>query len=392
MEPVSGLLLLLVCGLTAGCVAAAVVLWPRLGGPGARPLLARSGTLLATQALMTVSAVLLANRYFVFYATWNDLLGGDTAQVRVERVQPSGGVRMPADEPVRRMPTDLGPRRPGRERDPAADGRVDRLRFRGARSGLAAELYVYLPPQYFQAAYAGRRLPVVMVLADGAADGKADAGKDPSAGAMAWIRQGRLPSAADDAEGPGNAQPMVYAMVGQGHGCIDVPGRSAGASGLAETFLSQDVPEALADTYRLPRTRKGWGLLGLAAGGHCAARLAMLHSDRFAAAAALGGRFGLPPAPPAGPGGDPYGGSRAYRLDNDLLWRLENLPPPPVAVLAAAGTGGEDAREAERFTARVKPPMMTGSVLVPGSPGTLRQWRGRLRPVLEWTGAHLRGE
>ncbi|WP_067453364.1 alpha/beta hydrolase [Actinomadura macra] len=393
MEPVSGAFLLPVCGLTIACVTATVLLWPRLARPGPRRLLARSGMLLATQALMTACAVLLANRYFVFYATWNDLLGGDTARVRVEQVQPNGGVRAGTAGLVRRMSTDLGPRRRGGDRDPAEDGRVDLLWFRGARSGLDSEVYVYLPPQYFQAAYATRRLPVVMLLADGASG---DAARAPAGGAMAWLRQGRLPAAADAAERPGTAQPMIYAMVGRAHGCIDPAGRPARTSGLTETLLAQDVPEALAGTYRLPRTRKGWGLVGFAAGGQCAARLAMLHSDRFAAAAAINGRFGLPGTPPAdagdGPDGDPYGGSRAYRLDNDLLWRLENLPPPPVAVLAAAGTGGEDAREAERFTALVRPPMAAGKILVPGAPGTLRQWRDHLPQVLEWTSGRLQSE
>ena len=109
MEPVSGTFLLLVCGLTAVCVTATVVGWPRLAGSGARPLLARSGMLLATQALLTAAAILLTNRYFVFYATWNDLFGSDTTNAQVEQVQPTGGAHVGATGFVHRTSTDLGP-------------------------------------------------------------------------------------------------------------------------------------------------------------------------------------------------------------------------------------------------------------------------------------------
>lgn len=414
MELISGTFLFLVGALAAGCLVAAVVLWPRVAGSGVRPLLARSGILLASQVTLTAALVLLTNKYFVFYATWNDLLGPDTVEVKVNQVQPSRGEEAVPSALVHRTTTDLGPKRRGHDRVPARDGRVDRLEIRGARSGLDSEAYVYLPPQYFQPAYDKKRLPVVVLISGGPSDDR-----------TAWIRQASLPEAADTARTAGRAQPMIYAMVRSVRGlvpsprppagpgadtglprpgtqdvlpaaCLDLPGH---AGGQAETYFAQDLPLALAGTYRLPRTRGGWGIAGFATGGQCAARLAMLHSDRFAAAASINGQFNLPtdgqPAGPDGPGGpgpDPYGGSRPYRLDNDLFWRLEHLAPPPVAILAAAGTQGPDAQQASRFASLAKPPMQAGKTLVPGAPQTLRQWRGHLPAVLEWLSAHLRGE
>ncbi|MEV4003402.1 hypothetical protein [Actinomadura sp. NPDC049753] len=333
-----------VCLLALGCAVAAVVLWRRLAGTGVRAVLARSGLLLATQAALTASIVLLANRYFVFYATWNDLLGNDPARLRVEHVQP----RRAAGRLVERTATGLGPKRAGHGADPAKDGRVDRLTVHGARSGMDAEAYVYLPPRYFQRA---ERLPVVVLMGDAApADRLRDAGLLRAAG---------------------RTQPMVYAVVRLrgAADCMDVPGRHAT---LGETYLSQDLPEALASQYRVTEAREGWGLAGAGDGGWCAARLAMVRSDRFAAAASVGGRFGAP-------AGDLYGGSERYRLGDDLLWRLQNVPPPPVSVLVAAGRSDEQAR---RFAALARPPMRVETSQA-GGPSAFPS-------VLMWLGARLR--
>ncbi|QKG25279.1 hypothetical protein [Actinomadura verrucosospora] len=469
MEPISAGFLALVCLPAAACLVAAVVLWPRFAGRGVRPVAARTGLLLGSQALLTAAVVLLVNRYFVFYATWDDLLGGTTTNAKVKQVQPNRGAEAAPAGLAHRVTTALGPKRRGHPRDPGKDGRVDRLDVQGARSGLDAQAYVYLPPQYFQPKYAHQRLPVVISIAD-----------DASGGAMAWLRQAKLPDEALAAAASGGVQPMIYAMLGpvrrftpakppsaeppsagtprtgpssrpgdrgkRGHkhrtekprgpigvtpvtkqgtakprdvrpaGCLDLPGV---AGGQAETFLSKDLPLALAGTYRLPETRAGWGLAGLTAGGQCAARLAMLHSDLFTAAASLNGRFGLPTdgtgartvvrlnPPAAGTGAtasggsgravkqgpdDPYGGSEAYRLDQDLTWRLQHLPPPPVSVLAAAQSAGADAQAAEQFAALAKPPMRVDKLLVPGNRVTLGQWRSQLPAVLAWLSAHLKGE
>ncbi|MBD2898273.1 hypothetical protein amrb99_72400 [Actinomadura sp. RB99] len=205
MQPVSAAFLVLVCAPAAACVVAAVVLWPRFAGRGVRPVAARTGLLLGSQALLTAAVVLLVNRYFVFYATWDDLLGGTTTSATVKQVQPSRGAEAAPAGLVHREATELGPKRRGHQRDPAEDGRVDRLDVEGARSGLGAQAYVYLPPEYFQPRYANRRLPVVIAVSD---DGT---GSDTG---TAWLRQARLPDAAVAAIRAGRAQPVIYAAVG----------------------------------------------------------------------------------------------------------------------------------------------------------------------------------
>ncbi|MFI0447029.1 alpha/beta hydrolase [Actinomadura sp. 6N118] len=399
LEPTSAGLILPVCLLAAAVFVLSVRRWPRLTGRGAGPLLGRAGLLLTCQVTLTAAIILISNRYFVFYATWKDLLGSDRVNVQVKQVQQSKGKEADPASLVRRTSTDLGPSRRGRKHDPVKDGQVDRLEITGARSGLQGEAYVYLPPEYFKPGHTARRLPVTIFMSGAPSDDR-----------LAWIKQARLPrSTADGAAGP----PMISVMIrstrglspvkqppagpegakglphagkpapGRPNACLDVPGQRGGR---AETFFAQDLPVALGDTYRLPQGRQGWGIAGFGQSGQCAARLAMLHSDRFAAAASVSGLF----TPAQGPY---YGGSKAYQQDNDLLWRLKNLPAPPISFLAAVGKDDpHTTEEAAQFVKLVRPPMSAEQLALAASPETLKGWQGHLPHVADWLARHLRAE
>ena len=414
-EPTSAGLLLPICLLAAGGFAFTLWAWRRTGGRSVLAVLSRTGLLLTCQVLMTATLVLLANKYFVFYQSWNDLFGSDRVNVGVKTVQNSKGQESNPADLIKRTTTDLAPKRKGRTPDPAKDGRVDKLEIRGARSGLDTEAYAYLPPQYFQPQFAKKRLPVTLFMSGG---------NGPSDDKLAWIKQAKIAEVSLKEAAEGRAQPMIFIMlrsyaglnpakqppagpeatkglpktapVGGGHPttCLDVPGLR-GAQ--AETFFAQDLPVSLADTYRLPRTRKGWGAVGYGTSGQCAARLAMFHSDRFAAAASIDGNFDLPEGgvgtTAKGRHADLYGGSKAFRQDNDLLWRMRNLPQPPVAMLLAAGSGsGKPAQQATEFASLAKPPMKADKSLIDGVPASLKAWHGDLPAVIDWLGAHLQAE
>jgi hypothetical protein len=412
-EPTSAGLLVPVCLLALAGFAVTLWLWRRMAGRGPLAVLSRTGLLLTCQVLITASLVLLSNKYFVFYQTWNDLFGSDRVNVGVKNVQNNKGQESNPADLIKKTATDLAPRRKNRKPDRAKDGQVDKLEIRGARSGLDTEAYAYLPPQYFQPQYAKKRLPVTMFMSGGSSDDK-----------LAWIKQAKLAETGLQEAAAGRAQPMIFIMlrsyagltpakqppagpeatkglpktapVGGGHPttCLDVPGLR-GAQ--AETFYAQDLPVSLADTYRLPRTRKGWAAVGYGTSGQCAARLAMFHSDRFAAAAVVDGNFDLPEGgvgqTPKGKHADLYGGSKAFRQDNDLLWRMQNLPQPPVAMMLAAGSGsGKAAQQATQFAGLARPPMKADKSLVTGAPATLKAWRTDMPALVDWLGAHLQGE
>ncbi|MCP2335071.1 hypothetical protein [Actinomadura rupiterrae] len=421
MEPSNLSFIGLVCLVAAALTVATLWLWSRLAGAGLKRLAARSALLLGTQVALTLAITLLVNRWFVFYNTWDDLFGPARSNAKVQKVQPSRGKETTPGKLVKRTPTALGPHRPGRAADPKVDGRVDKLEITGATTGLTTEAYAYLPPQAFQPQNKGKRLPVVLAISGGfgASDDK-----------LAWIKQAHLPEEAARAASTGKSQPVIYVMMrsvkgltqsserpagdgttgggvkppasGGSHpqACLNVPGKGTGQ---ALSFYAQDVPLALSEVYHLPYDHKGWGVMGFGSSGQCAARLAMTDSFRFGTAVTLNAMFDLQAELPGGlaaddtPGtagkpSDPFGGSAAYRQEQDLYWRLDHMPPPPLSMLVMAGTGGRQAPQADRFTSLAKAPLHAEKSLVPVTGDTLAAWHAQMPQIVAWLGSRLQGE
>ncbi|MEV4257544.1 hypothetical protein AB0J52_30675 [Spirillospora sp. NPDC049652] len=432
MEPSNLSFIGLVCLLAAVLGIGTLWLWPRLAGGGLKRLGARTVLLGASQVALTLAIVLLVNRWFVFYNTWDDLFGPVRSNEKVQTVQPSRGKETTLGKLVKRTPTTLGPRRPGRPADPKVDGRVDRLQITGATTGLTAEAFAYLPPQYFQPQNRGKRLPVVLAISGGSG---------PSDDRLAWIRQAHLPEEASKLTAANRAQPVVYVMMRSVKGltqaaerpagggttgggvkspanpgthpaaCLNLPGKGTGQ---ALSFYAQDVPLALREVYHLPADHRGWGVLGFGSSGQCAARLAMTDSARFGTAATINATFGLSSEVPSGltandqPGqggegapngprgpwaGDLFGGSVDYRLEQELIWRLENMPPPPISMLLTVSTNAmRQLQQTDVFVARAKPPMRVQKTLVSGPGPSLASWRGQMPQIALWFSANLQGE
>ena len=336
--------------LAAAAFSVCVRLLPRFSGGGARPVLARAGLVIGTQ-LVAVFAVLAAvNSFFEFFGSWSDLLGTDGGGVNVvggpraaEPPAAAGGGR--SLQPVSGTPA------PGL---PKKDGHVRAVVVHGARSGLTATSYVYTPPRNVLPGH--RTLPVVLVL---------------SARPSRLLTILHLPEIVAGQVAAGALPPAVYVLTAPPAPCVDVPGGRQG-----ETFLSQDLPMAVAASYHV--AADGWAVVGDASGGYCAAKLALAHSDRFTAAASAAASYGAPP-------GDLYGHSAAIRDENDLLWRLRHLPSPPVSLLVLAGRADARARLVPEL---VRPPGYA-QVLTLTDGGALPAWRRDLPAVLRRLGRRL---
>ena len=144
----------------------------------------------------------------------------------------------------------------------------------------------------------------------------------------------------------------------------------------------QDVPEAVSGAYRTARTRTGWGLAGYSTGGFCAAKLLLLHSDRFSAAASMAGHFD---ALLDRTTRELYGGSKQIRRSSDLVWRLRNLPQPPVSVLVASADVGEKTYpSAQRFMRAARPPLVVDKLLLPTGGHNFKTFRKYIPPSIAW--------
>ena len=134
-----------------------------------------------------------------------------------------------------------------------------------------------------------------------------------------WLEQGALEATADALIREGIIPPTVVVMPGCQSWWLDGHNEAA-----ATAFLSDLIPH-IESTYPVSKERSGRFVAGLSAGGYGATRFALMHPERFAAAAALSPATYVP-LPPAN--------SSAYRhpafLDgagdfDQGLWQRNNF-------------------------------------------------------------------
>jgi S-formylglutathione hydrolase FrmB len=247
----------------------------------------------------------------------------------------------------------------------------------GRRTGISvAGDYVYLPPQYFQPAYARARFPVVLVMT----------GYPGSA--LAIVTRLGVPSTAARLVAARLATPAIYVMMNvspvmpRDTECTNVP-----AGPQVESFFARDVPLAIEQAFRAQSSPGGWAAMGYSTGGLCATKLAMLNPRQFPSAVALAGYY---KALRDHTTGNLYGGSNAYRNENDPYWRLQHLPDPPVSVLVTSSKIGEKTYPgALKFLSLVRPPMRAYSLFLPQGGHNFGSWTRELPQSLEWLSQRL---
>ncbi|MFC5906570.1 alpha/beta hydrolase [Streptacidiphilus monticola] len=361
---------LLAAVLALAAVVATVWLWPRLAGRNWRALLGRSVVLLLGQAL-TLSAVALAtNDWGGFYSSWGDLLGTDRGGIEFNaHASAHEPVRILGAKPVPLMLKNVPPGGSG--------GVVQQVTILGGRTGIVQSAYVYLPPQYFQPGYAHRTFPTVVVLTGypGSPQNLISRMKVHTVAAQAIYRKQMQPAVLVLTR-PSVALPRDTE-------CQDVPGGPQ-----ARTFLAQDLRRAIAARYRVGTSARSWGVLGYSTGGYCALALAMRDAGAYTAAASLSGDYAVRTDATTG---DLFHGDARLRRQADLLWRLRNLPMPPVSVLVASSHSGEaDYRATRAFIAAARPPLNVASLFLPSGGHNFDTWSRELPTALVWTANQLR--
>jgi S-formylglutathione hydrolase FrmB len=390
--------------------AAAVWLWPRFAPQRIGAVAGRVGLIAASQLLAIAAVLVYLNGYFAFFGSWSALFGGAAAA-------PAAAAGTAASsQPIVVTGTDLGPVPGGSALPELANGKlaakpphvyaqhpaptgqatapglnlkggvaqaatdvgkVLQVTVRGEHTGIASvDDYVYLPPQYFQPAYAHTRFPVVLALTGYP--------NDP------WsivIRLG-LPATAARLTAGGQIGPAVYVMMNvsvalpRDTECTNVP-----AGPQAFTFLAQDVPLAVERTFRVQAGRSGWSVIGYSTGGYCAAKLAMMDPYQFSSAVSLAGYYN---ATEDNTTGNIFGGSSAFQNENNLDWRLTHLPAPPVSVLVTSSRVGErDLPGTLAFLGLVRPPMQGYSLILPEGGHNYGTWERQLPQSLEWMNRRL---
>jgi enterochelin esterase-like enzyme len=406
----SGFFIGLMIALAVGSVAATVWLWPRFASQRLTILAARLGLIAASQLLVLAAVLAFVNGYFAFFGSWSALFGnGGSAPIAV-----AGAVA--SSRPIVVTGSDLGPVPGGSALPELADGKLAdkpphfrgqsaspstvtvapdlglnggavaaarkvgkilQITVTGEHTGIAAAAdYVYLPPQYFQPGYAHARFPVVLALTGYPND------------TWSIVRWLDLPSTAADLVARGKIGPAVYVMMNvsvalpRDTECTNVP-----EGPQAETFLAQDVPLAVERTFRVQTGGSGWAVLGYSTGGYCAAKLAMMYPYQFSSAVSLAGYYS---ALQDSTTGNLYGGSTAFRNENNLDWRLMHLPAPPVSVLVTSSLVGEhDLAGTLAFLSLIHSPMHGYSLFLQQGGHNYGTWVRQLPQSLEWLNQRL---
>jgi enterochelin esterase-like enzyme len=242
----------------------------------------------------------------------------------------------------------------------------------GRRTGYQLPAWVYVPSAYFDPAQQARRFPVVLLLAGfpGAIEN--------------WQRQGHMLPILDGLMAQGKLPPMILVSVtqnpepGRDSECVDAVG---GAQ--VDTWLAQDVPDALGAQLRVATDRTQWSAMGYSTGGYCAVDLALRHPDRLASAVSLDGYF----APAIdNTTGDLFKHDRAAQRSFTPALTIHDRRPYPVRFYLVVGDAEAKAeRDARTFAAAVRTPDAVKVVDVPGV-HNWTTWTHALPDALTWLG------
>lgn len=346
--------------LAVGAPVAALLLWPRVGGPRLARGAQRLALIVACQVTAVAVLAVAANDSFYFYTSWSELLGtGGTPAA-------ANGVLSSRTGEAQRVLHGF------RSHPGVAGGLVLDHTLVGARTGLRASALVYLPPQYADPRYAHTRFPVVTVM------------QGYPGNPRLWLTRLPLPQDMAQEVRAGRARPFVAVLVQEtvvpprDTECADVPHGPQ-----VETFLAKEVRADVIRAFRVRSDRAGWAMMGDSTGGFCAVKMAMRHPDLYGSAVSVSGYFR---ALLDGTTGALYGGSARLRDLNSPLWRLQHLPAPPIAALVTGSRQERTYPQTAAFLRLVRPPMQVSSIIAPTGGHNTRAWRAVLPQVIDWLG------
>ena len=320
-----------------------------------------------------VFGVLAVNKYYDYYQTWGAMISDLTHQ-GIDAASHVPGIKFASDS------------KPGTLDGSGAElklaqqqGYTLRMQVTGQRSHITRQVYIYLPPQYFQAAYRAYRFPVLELI-----HGQPGQPQD-------WITVVGVTHAFDHLLADRLAQPAVLLMPDANGGqniSLQCLNQAGGPQDL--TYLAVDLPAQVAHLLRVAPPGRAWGVAGYSEGGFCAANMALRYPHRYGFAGVLSGYFVPLDNQPAGagPAVSPFGGDSWLREQNTPFDELLNLPAATVVPrfwLGAGAADGQDVANAERFWRELRPRQPDAPLtLTPGGGHTMTTWRAEVPSMLSW--------
>ncbi|MFF4339249.1 alpha/beta hydrolase [Kitasatospora sp. NPDC001540] len=323
-------------------IAVALLLWGRVRGPRPFQALSRIAMLLFCQLTAVLTVFVMVNNANLIYGSWDDLLGTGNHVRAVPDLQAqanggTGGAGAPGNDAqhakVLQQFKPVG--------DPKVPNDVQTTDLKGAVSGVDGEVLVWLPPQYDDPAYKDKTFPVVELLPGWPGSSKT------------WFGTLRVSEQLKPMMQGGQVAPFILVsprtnLLGDNTdtGCADVPGKVN-----ADAWLSRDVPQMVLDNFRADPSADRWAVAGYSAGGHCAAKLALEHPDRYRAGISLSGYNDPAVEDKSLTAKDPH-----LREVSNPLNILRSAKTPPKTALYVSGNKGDGLEAGEALKAAAKAP------------------------------------
>jgi enterochelin esterase-like enzyme len=355
-------------------IFAALLVWVALAKQVVFRVLAASLAFLPAMAFGIASV----NKFYDYYQTWGGMINDLTGQgaSSIPKYSAGGaGTNKQFDKDI------------GRVTSTAEDAQVGYLfqtTITGERSRLVRNVWVYLPPQYFQKPYAHYRFPVIELF------------HGSPGNPQAWVDvMDVIPTFLGLLEAhPADAAVLVMPDTDGGLQyslqCLNNPG------GIQDmTFVAEDVPDYIARLVRVQPPGRAWGLAGYSEGGYCTANIALQDPTDWGAAGVMSGYFApISSQVPAGnkPGGKPhvvnvFAGRPTQALINTPQEYITRVPigtQLPTFWLAAGAQDKQDVAAAESFrqVLETRQAVVPFLILPGGHQGSV--WRAALGPMLAW--------
>jgi len=328
-----------------------------------------------------VFGIAAVNKYYDYYQTWGALFSDLSGQAQSIPHLAAASLKRGTAGALEEQITSSS--------DAALDAQYGDLfstTITGPRSHISRQVYIYLPPQYFEKAYASYRFPAIELLHG--------APGEPST----WINVMNVIPIYLGLLTAHKAYPAVLVMPDTDGGlqyslqCLNDP------HGLQDmTFVGKEVPDWVTANLRVQKPGYTWGIAGYSEGGFCAANIGLQEATSFGYVGVESGYFAPSPSqvPLDGkPNGKPVD-VNVFAHDPKLLAintpqeYIKNIPlgiTVPQFFLAAGAEDRGDVAAAEYFRQLLF--LRVASVppvdIVNGGGHQALVWRSALTPMLEW--------
>jgi hypothetical protein len=355
--------LTILLGLAA--IVLTIWLWPRLASRKVGTIASRVGLILLCQLLALLSVGVNFNRSQVFYASWNDLVGG------------TGGYTISATVPSPVATVSGSPLNLPIGHATSSGGLIVDEIVHGTDSDATGHIITLLPKEFVSAAR-GKKLPAgfagfhIIEFFPGY-PGVPDT----------WLHALDLVKNIEMAQNNHQIAPTIAVIPAitvkprQDTECLDF------ANGpKVETWLTVDVPAYVKSRFAISVPH--WGVTGYSTGGWCAAMIGMLHSDRYTAAGIIAGYFRPQILMPVS-------GSELKSLQSkyNLLSLAKNHPPATDVMVVTSAQDRAGRVDSLQFIAASHPPLrVTELSLLKGGHNTV-VWRGIEPALFKWFGKIL---